>query len=107
MSTDLETEKKNSKAACIFVRLYTLNGRVSNEWILFIHGATPAMADELVRTVFPTTLNPDICKASGLRSGERYHIQYLTTTAQLTEEEVEEYVDGPGVIVIDMEVMGD
>jgi hypothetical protein len=102
MTTDTQTKKK---AACTFVRLDTLNGRLSKEWLLFIYGATPAMARELADTLFPKELTPKICKAAGVKSGERYNIHYITTTAQLTEEEVAEYGDGPGVIVIHVDVI--
>ena len=100
-----EVSKWWTHAVSVIVKLHTLNGRVSEEWMLFIHGATPAMAQELADTVLPIELSPKLCEAVGVQSGEQCNIHYMVTPVSLSEEMIATYGDGPNVIRTEVEVV--
>ena len=89
----------------IMIKLNTLNGRVSEEWVLFIYGATPEMAQRLADTVLPIELSPKLCEAVGVQSGEQCNIHYMVTPVSLSEEMIATYGDGPNVIRTEVEVV--
>jgi hypothetical protein len=102
MTTDTQIEET---VAVVILKLDTLNGRVSEEWLLLVHDATPEVAAELADTVFPTTIFQEICEAAELRNGEEYNIRYIVTNFLLTEEEAEACGGGAGVIVTEVDAI--